>query len=93
MPADLREDVREDTREEIEMCLNCSKPECDDCLSRGGPFAKPSRAEIRLQKMAAVRRLHALGYTDAKIAAFTGLHISTVAVYRKEMRLPTNGYS
>ena len=29
-----------DSAKEIQMCLNCNRPVCDDCLSRGGHAPK-----------------------------------------------------
>jgi hypothetical protein len=77
----------DDTTNEIEMCLHCPLPECNNCLETGVKFSKLQRKHEEWKIR--IRELAALGLTDKQMATHLAIHPNTVAILRKEMGIPS----
>ena len=77
-------DIRlDDSPEEIQMCLNCKRPTCVNCLD--AHFTESTRMTNTKQR---VRELWERGLNDTKIAKYLGLSASHVSHLRNQMLLP-----
>lgn len=69
-------------QEEINACLNCTFPECINCLSKGGRvYFKHEEWKKR------IREYSKLGFTDKEMAKLLGCHPNTVAKLRTAIGL------
>lgn len=68
------------TQEEIDVCLNCTLPDCVNCLSGGGRvYQKHQGYKLRIAEYAK------LGLSDKDMGILLGIHANTVARLRQEM--------
>jgi hypothetical protein len=87
----------EDTPEQIQMCLHCTKDECDDCISTqqlleksfvGDPTVLHIGTRRRLNTEKKVRELNALGLNDVLIAKRLGMDAGHIGKMRRRLGLP-----
>lgn len=83
---DRFEDLVHDTPEQIRMCLNCEKDECDDCIGRRADPKKPEKRHIPDLKNR-VKAGVLSGESDAAIAGMLHIPVTTVGRCRRSMGL------
>lgn len=72
-----------DSQEDIQMCLNCPKPKCNNCL---GKYESGSGASTR--KLIKLQELAKQGMTDAQMGEILDIHPNTVYILRKRLGIP-----
>ena len=74
-----------DTPEQIQMCLNCPREECNNCL---GKYESGNGTSTK--KLLKLQELLELNLTDAEMAEL--LEVTTLTVYRMRKKLGVPGY-
>lgn len=75
-----------DSKEQIEQCLNCTKPECTNCL---GPYSRKSQAPFLAEHKDDLLELCEEGLTDRQIGQLLGRSKSQICYYRRLLGIPS----